>query len=214
MSLTLKNDTNGSDYKLLPAGTHIAICVGLFDFGPQVTEYNGERKEQNKLRLQFEVPEERTTWTDGDGVEHEGPMMIGKTYTASMFSKAKLCQHLESWRGREFTEAEKMGFDLTSVLGKPCMLTVMHKTHQGSGNQWADITAISPAPKGTSVQPENTPTSFDFDSHTEEELAALPEWMREKVEDGKKLLAEQKSRVGSPTPPEAPSEAPDDDIPF
>lgn len=223
MSLTVKTETGGGDFKLLPAGTHIAVCIGIFDFGPQVTEYMGDRKEQNKLRLQFEVPAERTTWKDAEDVEHEGPMTIGKTYTASLYEKAKLCEHLESWRGRQFTEAEKMGFDLNAVLGKPCMLTVMHKKHEASGNQWADIIAISPPPKGTTVSPENTPTSFDFDNHTEAELQALPQWMRDKVEAGKALMAEQRARVsagnGATAPAQVPAPAPvgdftDDDIPF
>jgi len=213
MTLTVKTETGNSEFKLLPPGNHPAICVGIYDFGPQITEFNGEQKEQNKIRLQFEVPDERTTWTDADGNEHEGPMTVGKTYTASLFEKAKLCEHLQSWRGREFTEVEKMGFDLNNILGKACTLTVMHKTHKASGNQWADIIAISPPPKGSNLKPENEPKAFDFDSHTPEELAALPEWMREKVEAGKALLDEQKGRTAPPSPPAAVA-VDDNDIPF
>jgi len=193
MSLTIKKE-EGGDFELLPAGTHAAVCIRIIDFGPQITEYNGETKDQNKMRLQFEVPAERITWTDKEGVESEGPMTIGKTYTASMFKMATLRQHLEAWRGKAFTEVEEMGFDIKNVLGKPCMIGVQHKEY--NGREYAAITSISPIMKGMEVKAENPLVAFDFDLHTPEELAALPEWMRDKIGDGKKLTETQEARVG------------------
>ena len=195
MSLTIKAEEGGS-FELLPAGTHLAICIKLVDFGPQEVEYNGEVKEQNKVRLMFEVPAERITWKDSEGVESEGPMTIGKTYTASMYQMATLRQHLESWRGKNFTEVEEMGFDIKNVLGKPCMLGVQHKEY--NGKPYAAITSISPVMKGMDVPAiENDLVAFDFDVHSDAEFDALPEWMREKVEAGKELLRVQKERVRS-----------------
>ena len=197
MSLTLKVEEGGS-FELLPAGTHLAICIKLVDFGPQEVEFNNETKEQNKVRLMFEVPAERITWTDSEGVEGEGPMTVGKTYTASMYVMATLRQHLESWRGRDFTETEEMGFDIKNVLGKPCMIGVQHKEFRGKA--YAAITSISPVMKGMDVpKPENDLVAFDFDDHTEAEFEALPEWMREKVQAGKDLLKVQKDRARDAT---------------
>ena len=179
MSLTLKVEEGGS-FELLPAEV----------------EFNGEVKEQNKVRLMFEVPAERITWKDAEGEEQEGPMTIGKTYTASMYQMATLRQHLESWRGKNFTEVEEAGFDIKNVLGKPCMLGVQHKEY--NGKPYAAITSISPVMKGMDVpKPENDLVAFDFDVHSEAEFDALPEWMREKVTAGKALLATQKERVSS-----------------
>ena len=192
MSLTLKVEEGGS-FELLPAGTHLGICIKLVDFGPQEVEYQGDIKEQNKVRLMFEVPAERITWKDNEGTENEGPMTIGKTYTASMFHQATLRQHLESWRGRAFTEVEEMGFDIKAVLGKPCMLGVQHKEY--NGKPYAAITSISPIMKDMEVPAtENDLVAFDFDTHTDAEFDALPEWMREKVDAGKELLRVQKER--------------------
>ena len=197
MTLILKDEPKEErEYSILEAGTHLAICVSIVDFGPQKVEYLGETKEQPKVRLAFEVPAERIEY-EKDGEKMEGPMMIGKTYTSSLYEKANLCQHLESWRGRKFTEAEKAGFDLTSVLNKPCMLTVVHREYQGK--QYANIAGISKVMKGMSVPDAETPLiSFDFDDHTPEQLAELPEWMREKVQAGKELLAEQRARTEPP----------------
>ena len=193
MSLTLKVEEGGS-FELLPAGTHLAICIKLIDFGPQEVEYNNEVKEQNKVRLMFEVPAERITWTDAEGVEGEGPMTVGKTYTASMYAMATLRQHLESWRGKDFTAVEEMGFDIKNVLGKACMIGVQHKEFRGK--EYAAITSISPVMKGMEVPaPENDLVAFDFDAHTDAEFDALPEWMREKVTAGKELLKTQQSRM-------------------
>ena len=193
MSLTLKVEEGGS-FTLLNAGTHLGICIKLIDFGPQEVEFNGEVKEQNKVRLMFEVPAERITWKDAEGEEQEGPMTIGKTYTASMYQMATLRQHLESWRGKNFTEAEEMGFDIKNVLGKACMLGVQHKEYMNK--EYAAITSISPVMKGMEVPaPENDLVAFDFDVHSEAEFDALPEWMREKVTAGKELLKVQKERT-------------------
>jgi len=218
MSLTVKDTSpEQRDYQILEAGTHLAICVQIIDFGPQRIEYAGQVKEQNKVRLAFEVPAERIEY-EKDGEKMEGPMMIGKTYTASLFEKATLCQHLEGWRGRKFTDAEKAGFDLTSVLNKPCMLNIVHNEYQGK--TYANIAGISKVIKGMSVpDAENPLISFDFDDHTPQQLAELPTWMQEKVADGKVLLAEQRERARNDVPPpitEVPKglDADDSDIPF
>ena len=223
MSLTLKNDGNETEFKLLEPGTHAAVCTGLFDFGPQETEYNGEVKEQDKVRLRWEVPAERIVWTDKEGVEQEGPMTVGKTYTASMYSMATLRQHLESWRGREFSPQEEAGFDLKSILGAPCMLTVQHDSY--NGKPYAKITGVGKIMKGMEVKAEGELQCFDFDSHSEAELDALPDWMKEKVVAGKALLKVQRERMRVQTEAEiakvgetmkAPVDDPaaEDDIPF
>ena len=219
MSLTITKPEGGS-FELVPAGTHTAVCIKMIDFGPQVSEYNGERKEQPKVRLVWEVPAERVKW-EKDGEEFEGPMTIGKTYTASMFEMASLRQHLESWRGKAFSKEEEMGFNLINVLGKPCTLGVQHDEYQGK--PYAKITSVSPVMKGVEVKAENDLFQFDFDAHTEAELDALPDWMKDKVMDGKALLAEQKARVSGEKPaggfrqtenPEPAYEDGGDEIPF
>ena len=43
---------------LPPEGTHIARVIGLINIGTIKEEYMGELKEQQKIRLTFELPEE------------------------------------------------------------------------------------------------------------------------------------------------------------
>jgi len=215
MSLTIaKPEESESNFTLMPEGTHAAVCTWIVDIGPQELEYQGEVSEKPRVRIRFEVPDERVTWTDSDGNEHEGPMVIWKEYTASLHEKATLRQHLARWRGRDFTEVELMGFDLKNILGKPCMISVIHKTSQ-AGKPYAQIDSVSKLMKGLDPQPEGELKVFDFDSHTDEELAELPQWLQEKVLDGKALLERQRSRTRQyATVKEIQDEVINDDIPF
>jgi hypothetical protein len=66
-----------------------------------------------------------------------------------MSEKATLRHYLESWRGRAFTEADFTGpnrFDMKNVIGKPCLLSIVH-THK-DGKTYANISSISGLPKG------------------------------------------------------------------
>ena len=56
------------------------------------------------------------------------PRAISETYTNSLGEKANLRKMLENWRGRAFTQEEMDGFDLRNVLGKACMISVVHGT--------------------------------------------------------------------------------------
>ena len=213
MSLTAKENSGGGDFKILEAGTHAAVCTQIIDIGPQQFEFKGEVKEQDKVKVRFEVPEERVTWKDKEGVEHEGPMTIWMSYTVSLNEKATLRKHLETWRGVAFTEVELMGFHLKNILGKPCLLSVVHK--EVGPKTYANIAGISKLPKGmTAPQPEGDLVCFDFDLHTPEEFDALPEWLQKLVTAGKELLAEQRSRGSDATPEPASEGFEDDDIPF
>jgi len=42
----------------------------------------GKYKPQRKVYLRWEIPSERIEWTDIEGHPHEGPMTIGRFYTA------------------------------------------------------------------------------------------------------------------------------------
>lgn len=213
MSLTIaKPEDTGGDFQILDEGTHAAICTWLVDLGPQELEFQGEVTEKPRIRLRFEVPAERAEWTDKEGVTHEGPMVIWKEYTASLHEKATLRAHLESWRGRAFTEDELRGFDLKAILGKPCMIAVTHRTGT-NGKTYANITSISKLMKGLEVKAEGDLVHFDFDDHTDADFAQLPEWLQEKIKSGQQIQQRQRARVpaASAFPP---ADAYSDDIPF
>jgi hypothetical protein len=56
--------------------------------------------------------------------------VISKEFTLSMHEKSTLRQFLESWRGKAFTEKEALSFDVTALIGKPCL-----DIYQSQGSQ-------------------------------------------------------------------------------
>jgi len=193
MSLTITQGANsGREFKLLPPGTYPAVCTWIVDLGMQELTYNGETSEKPRVRLRFEVPSERVTYLQ-NGEETEGPMTIWKEYTALLHEKATLRKHLESWRGKSFTPTELMGFDLTSVLGKPCLITVVHD--EFNGREYAKVEGVSRLVKGMTVEAEGDLVKFDSTNHSQAEFEALPEWLQEKVRAGQDLLKRQRERA-------------------
>lgn len=170
-------DTGGGDFKKVPQGTHRAVCNKVIVLDDQMREYKGEKSIVDQVYIGFEVPDERITYSV-DGVEKEGPMVIGKLYTASLSEKANLRKDLEGWRNKSFTKEELKGFDIENVLGKPCQIIVTHR--EANGNTYANITGIAGWPKGMdALQPEGETIYYDPDHP--EVFEKLPKWLQEKV---------------------------------
>jgi hypothetical protein len=192
------------DFEILDAGTHIAICTAVVAIGPQETHFG----EKDQIKIRFEVPAERVEY-EKDGVMMEGPMVIWNTYTASLSEKANLRKDLEAWRGRVFTDEELDGWDIGAILGKPCMITVVHR--ESGGREFANVSSVTGLPKGTQVAPhEGELIDFDNDNFTQEEFDALPSWLRDKVREGIKLAEAQIARTeaGNQAAAEAAQRAP------
>jgi hypothetical protein len=163
-----------------PAGNHFAVCSRLIDLGTQETHFQGQPKRQRKIYVEFQIPTERTS--EGD------PVTVGIRYTFSSSEKATLRKHLESWRGRKFTDDEIAGFDLRAILSKPACLNVVHS--ERSGNTYSDIASIGSLPKGTtpptlegdpvylSLDPEDfEPATFEsLSEKLRETIASSPEY--------------------------------------
>lgn len=191
MSLTAK-ETGGGDYKLVPEGTHIARCYLLADIGYQETKFGTKLK----LVIGWEIP--------GEPLEDGRPMSLTAMYTNSLSEKANLRRDLESWRGRKFTETELSGFDLRNIVGKPCMITVVH--NDSGGRTYANVTAVTAIPKDLPV-PDAVNDDIVFDIDAGDSVSVLPEWIQRKVAEAK-TGTEDEPDVG------VPDDDLDDDIPF
>jgi hypothetical protein len=149
-------DTGGTAYTPPPSGTHMAKCVRLIDLGTQTSDFQGEAKTARKLLLAFELV--------GDLVRDDGePFVVSKRFTASLHEKAALRKTLASWRGRDFNPTELQGFDLATVLGKPCMVSLIDV--EKDGKQFVNIAGVMAAPRGVPVPEARTPVQhFSMDS--------------------------------------------------
>jgi hypothetical protein len=179
MAMTLPVGSNGGgDFKRAPAGSHIAVCNLVADCGlqPGSAQYPSPKR---KIYIRFEIPAERVEY-EKDGKQVEGPLTIGSFYTASMNEKATLRKHLEGLRGKKFSDEEAGSFDVSALLGKACMLSVVES--DSGGKTYSNISGIGSLPKGMGVpQAENELLYYDSDSG-KAEFEALPKWLREKIE--------------------------------
>lgn len=169
------------DFMPVPAGSHIAVCDLIADIGLQPGSQLFP-KPRPQVYIRWELPNERTEF-EKDGKKVVGPQVIGKLYTASMNEKATLRHHLESWRGRAFTDEEAEDFDVGKCLGVPCMITV---THSEKGERtYANITGVGPLPKGIerkTIIPETLPLLYTPESE-KNVYNQLPEWLRKKIDE-------------------------------
>lgn len=172
MSLTVKN-SGGGDFELAPEGNYVARCFKIIDLGTQTTEYNGERKQQAKVLLSWELLDPADRMKDGR------PFAVSKRYTASLHEKAQLRKDLQAWRGKRFTEEELEGFDLKNVLGKYCQIQVTH-VEGSNGNTYANIDAIM----STKEKPEavNPDVHFDLTSPDLEVFEAFSDKLKETIQ--------------------------------
>jgi hypothetical protein len=127
---------DGGDFKPHPEGIHPAVCVDVMDLGLVETEFQGQKRLVNKVKLVFESEqklEDGTTCT------------VSRNFTASLHPKAKLADFLGKWRGRAVTPGETV--DLAKLIGANCTLVISHQQNM-SGKTYASIDAVSAMPIG------------------------------------------------------------------
>jgi hypothetical protein len=185
--------SSGGDFTPLDPGTYIARCVSLWDIGTHESEYQGGVKTRKQVILQWEVPDE--TFDDGR------PMTISGFYTLSLHEKSNLYKTLVAWRGRNFTPEELAGFDLETIVGAPCLLTVVHND-QGR----ARVGGVAKLGKGMTCADAVHPLSTDPG-------AEIPEWVQAQISKSVEHSGNSPQTYKPAETGDAP-EGDEDDIPF
>jgi len=170
MTLNAREPQGDGDFQLAPEGTHIARCYRLIDMGTQHSEMYD--KWQPKVMVAWELCDEK--------MDDGRPFTVAGFYTNSLHEKATLRQHLESWRGKRFTAEELSGFDLRNVLGKPCLVSIVH--NDSGKRTYANVQSVTALPKGTTA-PElvNEQQFYDIDQHDEKVFESLGKGLQEKI---------------------------------
>lgn len=180
--------SNGSsNYTPVPAGNYVARCFSMVHIGTVKETYEGKEKMTNKVRLTFELPTETKEFKEGEG---EKPFTVSKEFTLSMHEKAGLRKSLESWRGKGFSEEEAKAFDITKLLGVPCMLNIIHKEKQGGGIN-AVISSVSSMPKGLQCPAQVNPNfEFSVGEFDLPKFMTLPEFLQNKIKESSEYKAQ------------------------
>jgi len=179
MAITAKKG-EAFEKELIEAGNYVARCYKMIEIGTVEEEFLGVKKQMHKVRIGWELPTELKTFNPEKG---EQPCVIDKEYTLSLADKANLRKDLQSWRGKAFSDDEAEAFDITKLLGVPCMLNIIHvqgkkdptKTYQAIGS-------VSPMPKGLVCPPQvNDTFVFDYENFDDEKFNLLPDFLKEQI---------------------------------
>ena len=209
MSIIASN--SAQQRELIPAGNYIARCYQMIHIGTVQELIMGEVKTVNKVRIGWELPEERRVFKTENG---EQPFVISKEFTLSMHEKSNLRKTLASWRGKDFSEDEVKSFDITKLLGVPCMLNVIHKQGKRDPSKiYEEIAGVSPLPKSVKCPKQENAmlvldyTNFDYDVYNK-----LPDFIKDKIkgsDEYKKLQNPESMTIDNSHETEA-----TDDLPF
>jgi hypothetical protein len=184
----------GFEKELIEAGNYVARCYKMIEIGTCEEEFLGVKKLMHKVRIGWELPTELKVFNPE---KSEQPAVIDKEYTLSLADKSNLRKDLQSWRGKAFTEEEAEAFDITKLLGVPCMLNIIHvqgkkdptKTYQAIGS-------VSPMPKGLVCPAQITETFvFDFENYDEVKFHSLPDFIKEQIAKTPEFLNAIKTTV-------------------
>ena len=203
MTSIIASGGGSSGFQEVKAGTYSARCIKVIDLGTQQSNFNGEISWRRQVLVIWELPSELKENTTE-------PLTISKFYTLSLHEKSNLGIDLTSWRGRAFTEKEKQGFDITKLLGVPCMLNVIE-----GNNGKSKVGSLMPLPKGTEIAEQITPSlSFaveDYQNGKKEAFNQLSEGIRNIILRAKEFEGIEKEDNGTES---AGGDDDLDDIPF
>jgi len=190
MALTISESAK-QERKLPEAGATVGVLYSLVDLGHQKTNWDNQEKWSPKVRLTFELPDQ----LDEFEVEEKGkvtkvskPMVVSIEQTRSLGEKASLRKLLEQWRGQTFTSKELQAFSLKNLLGKPAMLTLIHKTSQ-QGRQYCAIAGASKLPKSMKAPATTTNDQLYYEIEQGEagQFNDMPDWLQEKIRASKEF---------------------------
>lgn len=210
MAITASSE--GGNYTPVPAGNHVARCYQMVQIGTTTEPYKGEMKTAPKCRIWWELPNEQKEFKEGEGLK---PLSISKEFTISLHEKANLRKSLESWRGKAFTDDEAKAFDITKLLGVPCMLNIIHETKDGK--TFAKITNVSSVPKGLMCPDQiNKSLILSYDNFDMDVYNSLPQWLKDKMSTTPefKKISDSFHSVEFEKQQAATSTNVDDDLPF
>lgn len=209
MSIIATN--TGGNFEIVPSGTYVARCYSMVQIGTVTETIKGVAKQLSKVRLTWELPTKKKEFKPGEGLK---PFSVSKEFTLSMNEKSNLRKFLEGWRGKAFTQEQAKQFDITKLLGLPCMLSVIHKT-SGAGNQYADISSASALPEGMNCPDQvNANFEFSFSPYSEEKFKMLPDFLKQKISTTPEYYKALNPHHTEASAQENLPPAPADDLPF
>jgi hypothetical protein len=209
----IASSSGGTDFQLAPSGNHLARCYRIVDMGSHQNSYGNVLR---KILISWELHGEDENGL-GLSTADGKPLMISGNYTLSLSEKATLRSLLEAWRNKPFTLEELAGFDITALLDKWCMLTIVHETSNKNQKTYANVKTISPVPQA--IKKNGLPDGINKIASLSLEPETFDRGLFDSLSDGlKKKIMEspeyKKLSGGSVSKPSVDLASLDDDVPF
>ena len=179
MGLTA-SESGGTDYEIIEAGVHHAVCCWVIDLGTQPSN-NQLYPDMHKCNITWELPEIRIIF-DKDGEQMDKSRVISRELTVSLSEKSHMRPMLESWRGKPFNTQELVAFNLENLVGVNCLLNVIHNTSKTNGKTYANVATAMPLAKTMAkLQAENELIFYSIEDHGFTIPSNVPEWIQNKI---------------------------------
>jgi hypothetical protein len=200
----------GNDFITVEPGTYVARCYSMIEIGTIETEYKGTKKKQHKASVTWELPTETAIFHEEKGPE---PFVVSKKYTLSMYKDANLRKDLESWRGKGYSEDEAKRFDITKLIGQPCLITVIQKQRPDDPTKtYTSVENVTKMMKDQECPPQINPTRvLSFDKWDDKIFNSLSDYMKDQIRS-----SDEYKRMQEPSQVNEQPEGNDDmsDLPF
>jgi hypothetical protein len=213
MALTI-SESQKMERKLPEAGATVGVLFSIVDMGHLETNWDNQKKWTPKVRFTFELPDQTDEYEvveNGKTTKVQKPMVVSIEQTRSLGEKASLRKLLEQWRGQTFTSKELQAFSLKNLLGKPAMLTLIHKTSQ-QGRQYCAIAGASKLPKGMKAPAStiNDTIYYEIEEGEGGQFPDMPDWLQEKIRASKEFA----TAAGKSTATKVEVDADGNQVPF
>lgn len=176
MAITATNKK--TQYDILEEGAYPARIYQIIHIGT-VPGFQG--KLQNKARITFEFPTEMKVFDEKKG---EQPMVLSQDYTLSFNEKAGLRKVIDACDPKALKAVGEDGlvevYDIEKLLGKSCLVTIIHKASKDGQNTYANIGGCTVLPKGMVCPAQINPSkSLSYDAWDQSFFETLPKFLQD-----------------------------------
>jgi hypothetical protein len=198
MAIIAKSTGEATQRELIPAGTYVARCYSVVHLGHVTQKYMGEEKVVDLVRFTWELPTELRCFNQDKGMQ---PCAISKEMTFSLHEQSNLRAMLNTWRGKALTEDEAKAFDLARLIGKECMINLIHQPSKNNPEKvYERIAAVLPMMKGMVCPPQHNPSmEFSVLEFDRPKFESLPTFLQEMITGSTEYQAMMKLPPVQPT---------------
>lgn len=142
------NGNQKKDFTPAPRGTHRAVLVDVVDLGTEETQWGPKSFVRFIWEIDKVFPDTGRRFTCSE--KYNNTLNAYKQGNSVKRSKLRLA--IIDMLGRDIPDAEAKRFDLESLLGTPCEITIKHKQSEDGATTYANVIAIE-VPNGEPLAP-------------------------------------------------------------